>query len=55
SIYAATSPDLEGVSGKYFGPKGEEQPSAKYYSAENERKVWDYALKIIKPYLPANA
>lgn len=41
------------VSGKYFGPKGEEQTSTKYYSPENERKVWDYALNIICPNLPA--
>lgn len=53
SIYAATSPDLEGISGMYFGPKGEEQPSAKYYSPENERRVWDYSLSVIHPYLRA--
>lgn len=55
SLYAATAAELEGVSGKYFGPKGEEQPSAKYYSSENERKVWDYALNVIRPYLPVVA
>lgn len=55
SLYAATAPELEGVSGKYFGPKGEEQPSAKYYSPENEMKVWNYALNVIRPYLPAEA
>jgi len=55
SLYAATSQELEGISGKYFGPKGEEQPSAKYYSLENEMKVWNYALNVIRPYLPAEA
>jgi hypothetical protein len=55
SIYAATSPELEGVSGKYFGPKGEEKPSKKYYSPENERTVWDYALGVIRTYLPAES
>lgn len=55
SLYAATSQELEGISGKYFGPKGEEQPSAKYYSPENEMKVWNYALNVIRPYLPAEA
>lgn len=55
SLYAATSQELEGVSGKYFGPKGEEQPSAKYYSPENEMKVWNYALNVISPYLMAEA
>jgi NAD(P)-dependent dehydrogenase (short-subunit alcohol dehydrogenase family) len=55
SLYAATSPELEGVSGKYFGPKGEEQPSAKYHSPENERNVWEYSLNVIRPYLPTVA
>lgn len=55
SLYAATAPELEGVSGKYFGPKGEEQPSAKYYSPENERRVWDFTQNVIRPYLPSGA
>ena len=46
SIKAATSPELEGVTGKYFGLKGEEKPSDKYYSHENEQIVWDYCKKI---------
>lgn len=55
SIKAAIAPELEGVSGKYFGPKGEERPSAKYYSPENEQKVWDYSMKVIRPYLSESA
>jgi len=51
SIRAATAQELEGVTGKYFGPKGEETPSQKYYSPENEKAVWDYCLKIAEPYL----
>jgi len=51
SILAATTPELEGVSGKYFGPKGEEQPSQKYYSLENEQLVWDYCNQIIRKYV----
>lgn len=51
SIKAAISPELEGVMGKYYGPKGEEKASQKYYSQENEQKVWDYCLKIAQPYL----
>lgn len=51
SIYAATSPELEGVKGKYFGLKGEEKPSEKYYSQEAEQMVWDYSMNVIKPYL----
>ena len=51
SIKAAISPEMEGVTGKYFGPKGEEKASTKYYSPENENKIWDYCQKIAKPYL----
>lgn len=51
SIRAATSPELEGVTGKYYGLKGEEKPSEKYYSLENERKVWDYSHNVIEKYL----
>ena len=51
SIYAVTSPELEGVTGKYFGLKGEEKPNKKYYSPENEKAIWDYCKKITKDYL----
>ncbi|HOW26319.1 MAG TPA: hypothetical protein PK711_11700 [Bacteroidales bacterium] len=51
SIKGAIAPELEGVTGKYFGPKGEEIPSQKYYSAENEKSVWDYCEKITAKYL----
>lgn len=51
SIYAAISPELEGVTGKYYGLKGEEKPSDKYYSKENEQKIWDYSMNVIKPFL----
>ena len=51
SIRCATAPELEGVTGKYFGPKGEEKINQKYYSAENEQIVWDYCMKAIKPFM----
>lgn len=51
SIETAISPELEGITGKYFGPKGEEKPSDKYYSAENEQIVWDYCKKVTEDYL----
>lgn len=51
SIYAAVADELEGVSDKYFGPKGEEAPSEKYYSTKNEQRVWDYCKKATERYL----
>jgi len=47
SIEAAVSPALEGVTGRYFGPKGEEKPSDKYYSAASEQTLWNYCKKHI--------
>jgi len=51
SIRAATSPELEGVTGKYYSPKGEDKVNEKYYSPENEKAVWDYCQKITEGYL----
>lgn len=51
SIKAATSPELEGVTGKYYSPKGEDKVNEKYYSPENEKAVWDYCQKITEDYL----
>ncbi|QKE72051.1 SDR family NAD(P)-dependent oxidoreductase [Arthrobacter citreus] len=51
TVYLATSGEVENVSGKYFGKMKEEAPSDKYYSAENEKMIWDYCMKIISPYL----
>lgn len=51
SIRAAISPELEGVTGKYYGLKGEEKPSNKYYSAQNEQIVWNYCKQIANKYL----
>lgn len=51
SIETAISPELEGVTGKYFGPGGEEKPNDKYYSTQNEQIVWDYCKKVTEGYL----
>lgn len=50
-VFLATSPKVEGVSGKYFSNKcEEEQPKEKYYSLENEKKIWDYCVEVCKPF-----
>lgn len=51
TIFAATSPEIEGTSDRYYGPKGEEKVSERYYTPENEKAVWDYCLLVLKPYL----
>ena len=50
SVKCAISPDLEGVSGKYFGPKGIQKVNQKYYSPANEQVVWDYCQKVTEKY-----
>ncbi|MGI6104767.1 MAG: SDR family NAD(P)-dependent oxidoreductase [Raoultibacter sp.] len=51
-VFLATSPSVEGVSGKYYSNKCEEdKPNQKYYSAENEKKLWDYCMKVCDPFL----
>jgi len=52
SIYLATSAEVENVTGKFFNNREkEEQADDKYYSAENEKIVWDYCMNIVRPYL----
>ena len=55
TIYAATSPEIEGRSDLYFGPKGLEKVSEKHYTPANEKAVWDYCLKVVGPYLDDTA
>lgn len=51
-IYLATSPEVEGISGKYFSNKCiEAQSNQKYYSYENESNLWDYCMKTCRPYM----
>lgn len=52
SVYLAISPDVENVTGEFFDNKEKiEKPDDRYYSAENEKTVWDYCKQITKPYL----
>ncbi|MFV0531590.1 MAG: SDR family NAD(P)-dependent oxidoreductase [Flavobacteriales bacterium] len=51
-IYLASSPEVENVTGEFFGNRKKiEKPSDKYWSKESEQKVWDYSQQILKPYL----
>ena len=46
ALYVSTSPDLEGVSGKYFAKKREAQSSKESYDEEERRKLWDISMKL---------
>lgn len=51
-IYLATSPEVEGVSGKYFSNKcKEDSPNPKHYTKENEKSLWNYCMSICASYL----
>ena len=47
ALYVATSPNLEGVSGKYFAKKQETQSSKESYNEEERKKLWDISMKLL--------
>lgn len=50
-IFMAVSPDVEGVSGKFYSNKCKvQQPNQKHYSEENEQRIWDYCMKVTEDY-----
>ncbi|MFZ1381472.1 MAG: SDR family NAD(P)-dependent oxidoreductase [Scrofimicrobium sp.] len=51
TIRAAMDPTLQGQSNLYLGPKGIEKVAERYYTPENEKAVWNYAMKVLDPYL----
>jgi len=56
SVYLATSQEVENVTGKFFNHKAKMvNPSARYYSPENEKTVWDYCMQIVEPHLKENS
>lgn len=45
-IYVATSPELEGISGKYFAKKRIEESSRESSNSEEAKKLWEISLKL---------
>ena len=51
SIYLATSPEVENVTGEFFDNKCKiEKPDERYYSVEYEQFVWAYCNRITESY-----
>lgn len=46
SLYCALSPDLEGVSGKYFRESRESESSQPSYDKEAAQKLWDLSARL---------
>ena len=46
SIYLASSPEVEGVTGKYFDRKKAVSSSPASYDANSARKLWEISLQL---------
>jgi NAD(P)-dependent dehydrogenase (short-subunit alcohol dehydrogenase family) len=47
SIYLASSPDVNGITGKYFIEKKEISSSKESYNAEARKKLWEISLNLL--------
>ncbi|MHA1477817.1 MAG: SDR family oxidoreductase [Promethearchaeota archaeon] len=48
SIYLASSPEVEGITGKYFAKKMEKKSSKKSYNEEHAKRLWEISLEMTK-------
>lgn len=55
SIYLASSPDVEGVTGKYFAKSREKQSNAISHDPEVARRLWEVSEEMIASGAPAGA
>ncbi|MFX1296687.1 MAG: SDR family oxidoreductase [Promethearchaeota archaeon] len=46
SIYLATSPEVEGITGKYFASKREEKSSNATYNEEVAKRLWQISVEL---------
>jgi NAD(P)-dependent dehydrogenase (short-subunit alcohol dehydrogenase family) len=47
SIYLASSPEVEGITGKYFINKQEQKSSEDTYNEKFAKKLWDISIKMV--------
>jgi NAD(P)-dependent dehydrogenase (short-subunit alcohol dehydrogenase family) len=47
SVYVATSPEIEGVTGKCFYKKAETETSALSYDANLQKQLWDATMELL--------
>jgi NAD(P)-dependent dehydrogenase (short-subunit alcohol dehydrogenase family) len=50
-VYLATSPEVEGISGKYFSRMQERQSSPLSYDQDARKRMWEISKKAIAPFL----
>jgi NAD(P)-dependent dehydrogenase (short-subunit alcohol dehydrogenase family) len=53
SIYLATSPEVEGVTGKYFADSREKRSNAASYDLDSAQRLWDISEEMIAAGSPA--
>ncbi|HEX6838617.1 MAG TPA: short-chain dehydrogenase, partial [Polyangia bacterium] len=46
-IWLASSPDVEGVTGKYFAKCREKKPSARSLDVETQERLWDVTATLV--------
>jgi retinol dehydrogenase-14 len=46
SIYLASSPEVEAVTGKYFVKKSATRTSASSYNEDTARRLWDVSARL---------
>ena len=46
SIYLASSPEVEGITGKYYTKKRQKNSSKKSYNEEDAKKIWEISVEI---------
>ncbi|MDO4546085.1 MAG: SDR family NAD(P)-dependent oxidoreductase [Bacillota bacterium] len=51
SIYLATSPEVEGVTGEFYGNCKRKDIKYKWISEEGQQRIWDYCFDACKQYL----
>lgn len=51
SIYLATSNEVEGKTGGFYGKMKEKNIPQRFTSKEDQKKIWEYCLRISKPYM----
>jgi len=47
SEYAATSPDIEGITGKCFSKKSEKETSEVSYDVDLQKQLWDATVDLL--------
>lgn len=50
-IYLATSPEVDGKTGGFYGNCRELKVKQKLISTDSQQKIWDYCTKISEKYL----